>query len=229
MKKILFFDATNRWIVVESFYLSEDGKLTNLQRYSGLHNRESAERLVKEIGICLEESGWSSPDLIVTALGPGSFTGIRISVSTARNFAQIWKIPVLGFDSLEVYSSHYFREEDSAVIVAIEAKQNKIYFALRDRIGFLGSFDIAPTEPAEILPEERLSSYLIARRFTDCPDFFSGENMEDRLPSSESILTESVAQLQSAILDPSRFSFRDLLPNYIRGTYADHKLKVFLE
>lgn len=229
MKKILFFDATNRWILVESYLLSPEGELIIVQKYQGLHHRESSQRLVREIKICLEESGWNAPDLIVTATGPGSFTGIRISVSTARNLAQIWKIPALGFDSLDVYSAHYFQESGTTAIVAIEAKQSKIYFALRDQSGFWGSIDVLPAKIAEVIPEDRLSSYLTGIRYSDCPDFYIGENMENILPSSEALLRERTEEIKRAVSEPEEFSFLRLVPNYIRGTYADDKHKVFFK
>ncbi len=227
MRKILFFDATNSWILVGSYLQGEDGKLSSLAKYEELHNRESSLVLIREISQSLKTAGWEKPDIIVTALGPGSFTGIRISVSTARNLSQIWNVPVLGIDSLEVYASHYYSENDASISVAIEAKQNKLYFGLRDRRGFWGSVDVSPERIAEELPEDRLGSYITSIKFTDSPIFFPGQNMKEKLPSSEAVLLEKANDIKIALSKPDEYSHLSILPNYVRGTYADDKPKVY--
>lgn len=49
MKRILFFDATNQWILVESFHLNQDGELETVASYSGIHPRESSKLLIQEL------------------------------------------------------------------------------------------------------------------------------------------------------------------------------------
>ena len=40
-------------------------------------------------------------DVLACALGPGSFTGLRISMATAKAIAQVRNLPVIAVDSLE--------------------------------------------------------------------------------------------------------------------------------
>lgn len=137
MKKILFFDATNQWILVESFCLNPDKELETIASYSGIHPRESSKLLIQELKSVLQKSNWKTPDLIISALGPGSFTGLRIAVATARNLSQLWKIPAIGFDSLNVYTSFYYQEVGDPVIVGIEAKQKKFILEWKITEAFL--------------------------------------------------------------------------------------------
>lgn len=44
-------------------------------------------------------------ELIATGIGPGSFTGVRIAVSTARMFAQLLKTPLVGVQSHDFFAS----------------------------------------------------------------------------------------------------------------------------
>ncbi|XDD50276.1 tRNA (adenosine(37)-N6)-threonylcarbamoyltransferase complex dimerization subunit type 1 TsaB [Leptospira sp. WS92.C1] len=226
MKKILFFDATNQWILAEAYHFNSNEELQLIASYSGIHPRESSQRLIQELQNLLKEANWKTPDLIASALGPGSFTGLRIAVATARNLAQLWRIPALGFDSLNVYTSHYFQEVGDPVVVAIEAKQKKIYFGMEDRRGFFGSIDVKPDDILERIPEDRLQAYLTSQKYSDNPEFFSGNPIFEELPSSSAILNQNLSQVKEALEFPDRFPYWKLVPNYVRGTYVDEKSTV---
>ena len=66
-------------------------------RYSHLQN------LTPQIGQVLSDAGITVDDLsaIAVANGPGSFTGIRIGVSTARALSQVKGVPCVPVSSLE--------------------------------------------------------------------------------------------------------------------------------
>ncbi|MDI7212771.1 tRNA (adenosine(37)-N6)-threonylcarbamoyltransferase complex dimerization subunit type 1 TsaB [Leptospira santarosai] len=223
MSKILFFDATNQWIVVETFHLNDDGELKAISSYSGIHPRESSKFLIQELQNVLKESDWKIPDLIVIALGPGSFTGLRIAVATARNLSQLWKIPSIGFDSLNVYTSFYHQETGDPVVVGIEAKQKKIYFGMEDVRGFFGSIDIKPNDILDKIPEDRLQTFLTSQKYSDNPGFFPGNSILENLPSASAILNRNVGLIHEALEFTDRFPYWKLTPNYIRGTYVDDK------
>ncbi len=226
MKRILFFDATNQWILVESFHLNQDGELETVASYSGIHPRESSKLLIQELQNVLKKSNWKTPDLIGCALGPGSFTGLRIAVATARNLSQLWKIPAIGFDSLNVYSSFYHQEVGDPVIVGIEARQKKIYFGMEDTRGFFGSIDVKPDDIPDKIPEDRLQAFLTSQKFSDNPEFFSGNFILENLPSASAILNRNADLILEALEFPNRFPYWKLAPNYVRGTYVDDKSTV---
>lgn len=69
-------------------------------------------------------------DLIATGIGPGSFTGIRIAVSTARMFAQLLKTPLIGIQSHDFFASSCRSENFSHKLIAFDAKKNRVYGAL---------------------------------------------------------------------------------------------------
>lgn len=73
------------------------GVIHGSDRFSHLQN------LTPQIDQILKENGLKAGDLTAVAVshGPGSFTGIRIGVSTARALAQILNIPCIAVSSLE--------------------------------------------------------------------------------------------------------------------------------
>lgn len=62
-----------------------------------------AEKLMDIIGEVMQSAKITYQDLdkIVTTIGPGSFTGIRVGVATARGFGVGLEIPVVGVNNLE--------------------------------------------------------------------------------------------------------------------------------
>lgn len=65
-----------------------------------------AESLIRSVLAVLEEAGvgWSEVARIAVAVGPGSFTGIRVGVAAARGFAQARDIPLTGVGSLDIHA-----------------------------------------------------------------------------------------------------------------------------
>ena len=71
----------------------------------------------------------SDIDLIVCDKGPGSFTGIRIGVATAKAFSDSLDIPLIGVNSLETLA-YNFIDEDKLVCSILDARNDNCYFSL---------------------------------------------------------------------------------------------------
>lgn len=68
------------------------------------NRQESASVLLPCIDAGLKELGWKKTDLdlLTVGIGPGSFTGVRVAVITARSIAQGLKLGLLGLSTLEL-------------------------------------------------------------------------------------------------------------------------------
>ncbi len=94
-------------------------------------------------------------DLIGAGIGPGSFTGIRIAVTTARMFSQILKIPLVGLKSQEIYALSAALSEDRTVLAAFDAKKAKVFagvYSVKDSV----THEI--TEPGDYSIDELIDS-----------------------------------------------------------------------
>lgn len=88
---------------------------------------------VKEV---LEEGGLNGVkqlDAIAVALGPGSFTGVRLAASVAQGLALAGDLPVVPLSTLRVMAQGAYTEYKYAatnVLVALDAKMQQIYWGL---------------------------------------------------------------------------------------------------
>ncbi len=91
-----------------------------------------AETLLTRIKTILSFGGHSIRDigLIVFGRGPGTFTGLRIGLSTAKGIALAGQIPILGISSLEALALS--SDRDGLVATLIDARRRELFGALYD-------------------------------------------------------------------------------------------------
>jgi tRNA threonylcarbamoyladenosine biosynthesis protein TsaB len=137
-----------------------------------------AERLM---GLCEEVlaaggAGWRDLDALGVGIGPGNFTGIRISVSCARGLALGLGIPAVGvpaFDALRL-------GQDGPCAVAVDARRGQFYFRryAPDSDALLCDADALPAHDGPLIgaggkvpsyPAEEAIARLAAARFEDNP------------------------------------------------------------
>jgi tRNA threonylcarbamoyladenosine biosynthesis protein TsaB len=114
-----------------SVALSENGKIIAV--------KEANERNIhaSHITLFIEElminTGKKYSDLTAVAVskGPGSYTGLRIGVSTAKGLCYALDIPLLGIDTLEAMSSGLMSKNDiqdsDLLIPMIDARRMEVY------------------------------------------------------------------------------------------------------
>ncbi len=90
--------------------------------------REAFVSLFPMIQEVMSASDLKRPSWIACTVGPGSFTGVRIGVATARTLAMLWKIPLMGIDHL-TYLLYSLNKQDRSKPLAIllDAKQKRVY------------------------------------------------------------------------------------------------------
>ncbi len=71
-------------------------------------------------------------DLFGVAIGPGSFTGLRIGIATIKSFAHVFDKPVIGVSTLEglAFNLPY----NGYIVPMIDARRNRIYTGIYNRI-----------------------------------------------------------------------------------------------
>jgi len=69
-------------------------------------------------------------NVIALSVGPGSFTGLRIGVSTVKGINLGLGIPIVAVPTLDVIAHNFTDETESALCPIIDAKKNKVYSSI---------------------------------------------------------------------------------------------------
>jgi len=130
----LAFDTSTMW---GRFALAEDGRVL---LYRPLNvNGSYADALLTVIREMLEEVGRGKGELEAVAVtsGPGSFTGVRIGVATAKGLAWGLDCPLFAVTSLEAMAGALlaeYRDADLAVPV-LDARRGEVFAGIYRRAG----------------------------------------------------------------------------------------------
>ena len=89
--------------------------------------RGQAEFLVPMINRVIRKAGYTYNDFdrIAVTIGPGSFTGVRVGLSTAKALGLSINKPVMGFDTLSVIARGKKLKEDTLIL--IDTKRGDFY------------------------------------------------------------------------------------------------------
>jgi len=66
--------------------------------------------------------------LIAAALGPGSFTGLRVGISTVKGLAYPLNIPVVGYSTLNAFA-YNLRKSNLLIVPMLDARKGEVYTA----------------------------------------------------------------------------------------------------
>lgn len=211
--KLLYMDTSTSFMVIGLYEISSDVKPVEILKKNA--PRDAGQNLVPLAGQLLEKNSWEKPDMISAALGPGSFTGIRTAVSAARDFSQVWKIPLFGFDTLEIYCRYFHEKYSADIITALDGKMKKVFAGSLISGKYSGTKDIPPenlekefemTENMKIISDMNLSA--------------SHVSLYEDFPDASSVLLHRREEILSFPKEPN---YEKVLPIYLRTTYAEGK------
>ena len=178
----------------------------------------------KQLLPCIErllgEAKIKKPDFLAVGVGPGSYTGLRISVTVARTLAWTWEVPLLGIGSLTALAAQAGRQR-RLVVPLIDAKQGEIYAA---SYRWQDGVPRQVHEPIIAAPEELRTEF-----GNDC--FFLGDGCARMgcVPGIDGLVPDAVGVLKLArqrFLGGERDRIQTVLPLYVRASEAERRLEL---
>ena len=152
-------------------------------------------------------------DRIVVAEGPGSYTGLRIAVATAKTLAHTLNIELVGMSSLLALVP---RQQEGLFVPLMDARRNNVY---------AGFYENAKP----VLPEAHLSFAEVLEQVKDAEQVtFVGEvrafveQIQEQLPQASYQETlPNAANLALWAWDKKEDSLHDFVPNYLKRVEAE--------
>ena len=192
-----------------------------------------SERLMPLLGQMLTESSIEREEIeaVAAAAGPGSFTGLRIGVSTARALAQALNIPAVPVCTLQAMAEAV-PTTGTLVCPILDARRNQVYTALFNRS------TEAPYNLETLIAPTALDLHELieALKSFDQPVIFLGEGLHtftrtltEKLPTTQIApapfrlcRAALVAHRAQRILhEKPNASYLELLPYYLRRPEAE--------
>ena len=126
-----------------------------------------SERLLPAVDFILRTQGFDIKDMegFALAVGPGSFTGIRIGLSTIKSFAYASGKPVAPVSTLKALASKLSHRQVRLICPLLDAKKGEIYAALFESEGgklreIVPQGAYPPDEFFSLLPSHRIISFI---------------------------------------------------------------------
>jgi tRNA threonylcarbamoyl adenosine modification protein YeaZ len=127
---VLALDTATPTLVVGLARWSADGSTEVLAERAAESGNRHAELLTPAVRDVLAEAGVTMADLdaVVTGLGPGPYTGLRVGIVTAAAFGDARGLPVHGVCSLDAIGT-------GARSVVTDARRKEVHWATYDEAG----------------------------------------------------------------------------------------------
>jgi len=180
--------------------------------------RGQAEIVVPMVQDVLAAAGTEFADLdaVVTVLGPGSFTGVRLGLSVAESFGLALDLPVYGLSSLQAMALQYVSTGavKRDICVVLETRRSDFYAQIFTATG-------APLSQGGSLEQADLEA-LLGERNVD----FIGNAAERYSGNASALNALDPAFLARLLADQPDALLTDLSPIYLRGADVSISKKI---
>lgn len=221
--KILAIDTSNHPMSVA---LVEDSQLLATTTLNMVRNHSIY--LMPVIDDLCQKVQWQPADLdcVVVAQGPGSYTGIRIAVTSAKVLADTLKIELVGVSSLKVVAANVVSTATEMIVPFFDARRGNV---------FAGAYQWQNNQLINQMPDQHLAmNELLAKlEKLEQPVLMVGE-LTDRIKKQMGEVPDNVTFLpitysipstyQLAMLGKNTAPVKDIdsfVPQYLRITEAE--------
>ena len=208
--KVLAFDTSSKAL---SLAILEDKQVLAETTINIKKNHSIT--LMPAIDFLMASLDWTPKDLdrIVVAEGPGSYTGLRIAVATAKTLAHTLNIELVGMSSLLALVP---RQQEGLLVPLMDARRNNVY---------AGFYENAKP----VMPEAHLSFAEVLEQVKDAEQVtFVGEvesfveQIQEHLPQADYQETlPNAANLALWSWNKEADSLHDFVPNYLKRVEAE--------
>lgn len=169
-------------------------------------------------------------DYFCSGIGPGSFTGIRVSLNTIKSLAYSFNKPTLAIDSLKTLAWQYNEEKQVSIVSMINAYKNMVYISTYQKAT---DSTLSVVKEPEVVRVQNLENYLdkpsvvVGDGYLAYEKYFSASLKSKILRPQNPIdfpKADAVAIL-SFLNSSGAAHWSKILPIYLRASEAEENLK----
>lgn len=192
-----------------------------------------SERLLSSIHFMLQTSGQEIRDVeaFALAIGPGSFTGIRIGLSTVKSFAYASGKSIAPVSTLKALAFKLRLPQSRLLCPLLDAKKGEIYAALFESKGgvleeIISQGVYSPDHFFSLLPTHRIISFIGNGISLYQDKIFQYLRDKSRFPSRSHFIANEVGLLGYEMLKKNKgLEYRKVEPLYFRKSQAEESHK----
>jgi tRNA threonylcarbamoyladenosine biosynthesis protein TsaB len=227
--RILAIDTSTSWCSVA---LSFDGQIKHRHELIGAGASQHLLPWINEL-LHSVSAQYQDLDAIAVGIGPGAFTGVRLSVAIAQGLAVGAKRPVIPVASLDamamqlVQSNTFQRSSpaaDTQFLIALDARMGEVYWA---RYQVNPMFNQSPKRIGEITLSSPKSinvddlAYAAGNAFQEYPKILESSPLKDRMDAQLVPNALGILQWAQPLLNTQQMiAVEQLEPLYIRNKVA---------
>ena len=213
--------------VTASAALTDGGSIIkNEFMNTGLTHSETLLPMIKRV-----MSGYDYKDLEAIAItaGPGSFTGVRIGVATAKGLAFRYNTPCVSISTLEAIA-YNFSGENCIVCAVMDARRMQFYNALFE-VNESGVTRFTPDRAISLddLREELKAFENVVIAGDGAKLCFDNISLENCRLAEEDKRYQNAVSVSEAAENKKRIPAKELMPVYLRPSQAERELKLKLK
>jgi tRNA threonylcarbamoyladenosine biosynthesis protein TsaB len=195
--------------------------------------KNHSQRLMPMIDSILQDTGISLEDIegFSVSIGPGSFTGLRIGLSTIKGLAHVLQKPLVGISTLDALANN-LKGSCGLICPILNARKNEVYTALYDGVtmNLLTEYlAVSPDKIIKIIEKKGEMVTILGDGVEIFKDLFIdrlGEQIKFALPNNNLPRAGQIACLGAKKLIKGQNDSLDLLkPFYIRKSEAEVRLE----
>ncbi|WP_028377470.1 tRNA (adenosine(37)-N6)-threonylcarbamoyltransferase complex dimerization subunit type 1 TsaB [Leeuwenhoekiella sp. MAR_2009_132] len=189
-----------------SVALANNGAVIALKEDMGL-NYSHAERLHIYIQEVFEKAGvaQSALDAIAVSKGPGSYTGLRIGVSSAKGLSFALDIPLIATNTLKALAMQARVSDAKYIIPLLDARRMEVYSAIYD-----ADFNELRGIEAQIIDEHSFNDFLNAGKTVFIGDGAEKLQRINKHPNGNFVLEALPSAREMALLADAKYKISDI-------------------
>ena len=215
---------------IDSSAITASAALTNADKIiksefvnAGLTHSETLLPMIKRV---MQNHSFEELDAIAITAGPGSFTGVRIGVATAKGLAFKNDIPCISVSTLEAIA-YNFIDENCVVCAVMDARRMQFYNAL---------FEIKDKKCRRLTPDRAISIDDLRNEIKDYKKIiiagdgaklcFENINLDNAVLPKEEKIYQNAVSVAKAAENKEKIPSAKLMPVYLRQSQAERELKL---